>query len=778
MKIGIITFWDSQDNYGQLLQCYALQRFLKNNGHQPILIKYKIESIKEPTIKKMFRKSKALLSPKHIRSYVNYRNSKLSNTLSYDDKYEFNDFRRKYIESTETEYYSLGELWAESWDIDYFICGSDQIWSPRDTRILRAFFLDFIPSNKQKIAYAASFGRSELPKYYQDQLYGLLKSFNAVSLREQGGVEICEKVGYNNCKLVSDPTMLLEQNDYIDLSKESQSIRNIENLAMIYLINWDTNISMNEIDRHVKVNGLRLKYYAAHGAEDNYKSETAVESDCTIPSWLNSISQAKIVFTNSFHGTLLSIIHHTPFVVFLLSEHSEQMNGRIISILTKLNLLNRIYDGTKSLDDIINNPIDWCAVDKLKESFREDSSKWLLQSINKRTVSAQVTTVCFMTRGSVHHYYGGLDRVTEILADYLESQGYRVLYLSQVKRNIDNPARQHYLVDRKRLKSTENEMFFNRFLKTENIDVIINQEGNVDLTIPIHDRSKVKVLTALHFNPIYITDDHFAFKYKNSTSPIGRIMGKLLKIEFVKQLGLSYLHNKLARNYRYQCSYADHFILLSDRFRKDMHKLLKDETPANVIAINNPIVLNNDYLQELSIKNKSKTLLYVGRIEFSQKRVDIIVKIWSRIADKYSDWNLKVIGDGPDKSKLEQLISSNKIARVSVLGNQDPTHYYKESSVFCFASSFEGWGMVLIEAQSMGCVPIAFNSYSSLADIIEDQQTGVVVDNSDINQYEEKLTMLMDDNSLRHKMALNCRESVKKYDISHIGEQWIELINK
>lgn len=777
MKIGIVTFWDSSDNYGQLLQCYALQEFLRKNGHQPVLIKYKIETPREQLFRKLFRRMRMLLSPSHIRSHIRYRMCNRQNVESVDERYRFDDFRANYIESTEKIYYSIEELWSERWDIDCFICGSDQIWSPRSMRNLRAFFLDFIPSNKPKIAYAASFGRRELPKYYQEELRNLLADFKLIGVREQGGVEICRNSGCNDAKLVVDPTLLLEKADYEKLYKGEEIHKSIVDQVTLYLINWDTEISMLEIDEYVRQNKLSLRYYAAHGAENKFVSETLVQNDCQISLWLQSISQSRVVFTNSFHGTLFAIINHTPFVTYMLGGDSAPMNDRIISILQRFELLDRLYDGSCSLDEIISRPINWERVDELKQNFTNDSKKYLLESLGDQSECPIPRTVCFLTRGSVHHYYGGLDRVTEIIADYLEANGCRVLYLSQVKRDLDNTLRQRYLPNTNVLKSAENEVFFNEFLQSEKIDVIINQEGNVDLTIPIYNRDQVKVLTALHFNPNYITDSYFETRFANCSPFINNILGKLFSIPIIRNRGLVYLRAKIARNYKYQCSYADHFILLSDRFRKDMRELCNC-MPSNVCSINNPIVLTNDHYQELSIEDKSRTLLYVGKIEFSQKRVDCIVKIWSQLADKFKDWDLKIVGDGPDRDRLESYVLSDAIPRVSILGTCDPKEYYRTSSILCFASSFEGWGMVLVEAQSMGCVPIAFNSYSSLEDIIEDGENGCVVQDLNIEEYIEKLVQLMEDDSLRYKMAQNSKDGVSRYDINNIGRQWVDLMNK
>jgi glycosyltransferase involved in cell wall biosynthesis len=393
----------------------------------------------------------------------------------------------------------------------------------------------------------------------------------------------------------------------------------------------------------------------------------------------------------------------------------------------------------------------------------------------------ELKTICFQTRGGVNHDYGGLDRVTELLADFFVASGYQVYYLSQVKRPGTHATRQIYLPNQIELTSPENIAFYNTFLQEQEVDVLINQEGNVNIIIPLDKQLNKDLIyiTVLHFNPNYITEFHFNHKVNKMNIPglLKLGLNNIVNIPFIKQQLLSYLQRKLERNYAINCSNCDRFVLLSNNFKSDFGQLFKTKTlPTNISAINNPILINK---KEIEISKKKKKLLYVGRLEIGMKQLDKLINNWNVIAADFPDWTLHLVGGGPDEQLLKDQIKNKNIPRVFFEGIQNPKTYYEEASIFCFSSSSaEGWGMVLVEAQIKGCVPIAFNSYSSISDIITDGETGRLVASNDNEQYIKELSELMQNEQIRQKMALNAIESSKKFDIKIIGQEWIHLFNE
>lgn len=152
MKIGIITFWDSQDNYGQVLQSFALQHYLKLCGHDAFLIRYKLQANKRNHLDKTVSLLKKI-SPNYLKSYYKYiLNKKTEKKYNKDNPRHFEDFKHRFISFSSKQYNGFVDLDTEIWDLDAFICGSDQIWSPSlSHENLRSFSCNLI---------------QELPRFY------------------------------------------------------------------------------------------------------------------------------------------------------------------------------------------------------------------------------------------------------------------------------------------------------------------------------------------------------------------------------------------------------------------------------------------------------------------------------------------------------------------------------------------------------------------------------------------------------------------------------------
>lgn len=776
MKIGVITFWNSQDNYGQVLQCYALQSFLKKEGHEVLLIKY-IPTANEKDRWALLKKIPKLLDFRYVRAYMQYRKHKTQqNRFLQCHPRLFNDFREEFISSTEKVYNGFRSLWEEDWSsFDALICGSDQVWSYSSEENLRAYFLDFGQFELKRIAYAASFGRKTLPNDYALMFPQLLSKIDSIGLRENSGVDLCKAVGRNDATLVCDPTLLLEGMDYLHNIVRVQNVET--NSIFCYLLNWETVFPYEELKQFAQNESLTVNFVPAHGVEllDYFPPM----DDLSIPSWLNSLSSAKYAVTNSFHGTVFCILLHRPFVSLPLTGTSVGMNDRLKTLLTYLGLENRIFSSDKTIESILHCPIDWDYVDKKLQEFRSLSALFLKQALSTRTSPKnEVKTICFQTNGGVNHDFGGLDRVTELLANYFESQGITVYYLSFTKREGTDNSRQYYLPDASNLRSTANIEYYNRFLQEKQVDVLINQEGNVNIALPCLLKQKPLLLTVLHFAPNYIPDYYFNHRISKLQVPslIKKALYGIVCKTGLNSVLLKYLRNKLKHNYHFQMELCDQFIMLSDRFKKDMAYFFPNQLPYNVSAINNPSTFSD--ASTVDVTNKSSVVLYVGRMEIGQKRLDLLLRIWDKVVRHHPSWILKLVGDGPDLEMLQRKVVDLSIPNVSFEGVQNPRKYYEEASIFCLTSgAAEGWGMVLVEAQFFGCVPLAFNSYSSILDIIESGKTGFVIPAFDEDRYCMELMKLMDDDELRKKMAQNAIESSRRYALDTIGEKWLNLFS-
>lgn len=375
MKIGIITFWQTKDNYGQILQCFALQQKLKELGHSPYLIRYTHSEVKLTNWKlniKTFLKGVI-----HIRKKD--KDNKVYSPVIHDRK--FDSFKETYITSSPEIYHSYQELKKTPPSADIYVVGSDQVWAKHLAFTEnRAFFLDFGDKNVKRISYAASFAMLQYPTESKSALRKVLSKFDAISVREHSGVDICQSVGYN-AKLVLDPTLLLKKDDYQRLFELKD---NKGDNIFIYSLNIShpEEIHWSEIQQISKEKNWPVIITPSSGyilggelfGVQNYEY-------CTIPQWLSRIMQSKIVITTSFHGIAFCIIFHTDFVYIPLTGTYAKGNNRVQDLLESLGCSNRIIHSSDNLSSMIKEPIDWDKIDQKLDLLRIDSINFLKRNI-------------------------------------------------------------------------------------------------------------------------------------------------------------------------------------------------------------------------------------------------------------------------------------------------------------------------------------------------------------------------------------------------------------
>ena len=375
MRVAVITFFQSQDNYGQLLQCYALQNTLRKLGHKPYLIRYGFHQeffhwLKKKNIITKRGRSNTL---HQIIQFVNPQKEVLDRG--------FDAFRKKYLTKSLRCYNSLAELQQHPPKASCYITGSDQVWAQllsNDNN--RCFFLDFGSDDVRRISYAPSFAMDYYPQELKAKLSDQLKRFNAISVREQSGVAICEDVGYE-AKLVLDPTLLLTVSDYEHvLDRPNKSL-----FCFIYHVNviskeelhWDAFCEYNKTYGYQSVASFANPLKGENmeildGADYVYP---------TIGEWLGYIKHSEYVLTSSFHGLVFSVLFHRPFVVCLRKESMFAGNDRVMTLLRMLHLEERVAKEGVKPDEILARPIDWNMVDLELDGYRKTSLNYLRNNL-------------------------------------------------------------------------------------------------------------------------------------------------------------------------------------------------------------------------------------------------------------------------------------------------------------------------------------------------------------------------------------------------------------
>lgn len=367
MRICIITL-PLNTNYGGLLQAYALQNIIKRLGHEVWTEdrKYPISSIKRFVGK--------LLSPVRGVYYPTESQSRL--ITQYTDT-----FKCKYLNMTEPVYTKTKEIF-QKYQFDAFIVGSDQVWRPSYSCYLPNYFLDFTEGVKVKrISYAASFGTSkwELSPQQTKKCAPLLQTFDAVSVREDSGVELCKQYFGIDAVHLLDPTMLLAKDDYIWLIENEQT-PTYKNRLMTYIL--DQTQEKKEIIRKVsKILGQDLIVVMPEHLF--YQVGSKKIDKCIFPpvtDWLRGFMDAEYVVTDSFHGMVFSIIFNKPFIVI---ANENRGLDRFTSCLRKFNLEKYlVYSLNDVTEELIHSSIDYKRVNKIMIAEKEKAMSFLINSLN------------------------------------------------------------------------------------------------------------------------------------------------------------------------------------------------------------------------------------------------------------------------------------------------------------------------------------------------------------------------------------------------------------
>lgn len=356
--IAVQTFWRSQINYGQLLQGYALQKFLMQQGYNSYIIRFDsvLSRLKELVILILKRKIISDLKQKKLR--------------------KFDIFRKQNIQYSTSKYRSYHSLITNPPKADYYIVGSDQVWAyMRNIERRKGYLLLFGDKNVKKIAYAASFGRDHLQDDSEDFKMAL-QQFSFLGVREKSGKNICDKLGLES-SWVTDPVTLLSVSDWKKLKSSIKLNDKKQNLFFYTLTSPKYNKSYKNL-----ITALQSLYNIHYT-----NSSELIDENCDLfPSpteWLAYIDECNFVITDSFHCTMFCIIFNKPFIT-LIREDGTNMNNRLISMLERLELSNRYVSCEfEKVQSIIAEKINWDRVNNLLNTWVKYSKEQLLTAIKK-----------------------------------------------------------------------------------------------------------------------------------------------------------------------------------------------------------------------------------------------------------------------------------------------------------------------------------------------------------------------------------------------------------
>ena len=229
------------------------------------------------------------------------------------------------------------------------------------------------------------------------------------------------------------------------------------------------------------------------------------------------------------------------------------------------------------------------------------------------------------------------------------------------------------------------------------------------------------------------------------------------------------------RDYAFMWEAADEIVLLSASYIPLVEQLAgKAEGERKKFwAIGNSLSFQA-YLPEEEILRKRKEVVIVARLSERVKRISTALKIWQRVerGGKFPEWRLKIVGTGEDEEYYRHLAQRLGLQQADFEGRQAPQEYYRRAAICMLTSAYEGFGIVLTEAQQMGAVPIAFDTYAAIHDIIQEGRNGVLVPQGNAAAFAEALERLMDNEEERGRLARHAIEDCKRFDEEHIIREW------
>ena len=381
MNVGILTFHFS-DNYGAALQAYALRRWLTEQGHRASFIDYRPAHIEHggrlclPT------------SPARIKANLKVVYLAVSSFINehfgnQGQKSKFVRFRAHFLGiQPDVAPTSNGASLAAAQGFDLIVAGSDQIWSPsQHFGFDPNYFLDFAHSFRaRRISYAASFGRDRVSASEAAQLPQLLRNFDAISVRETSGVTLVERAIGQRPANVPDPTLLLS--DYAELTDRAPSAHDGPYI-LCYGLRSPDNIRQTA---ELASRQLDCPIFSPHNPHRRW-----IEIGSTVHpdpgEWVSLIKHARFVVTNSFHGTVFSLLFKKPFIVAGLTGQRASANARAINLLRAVGLESRFAPSfsAQNTQALMAREIDWAAVDPRLADLRQAGHAFLSMQLKAAT---------------------------------------------------------------------------------------------------------------------------------------------------------------------------------------------------------------------------------------------------------------------------------------------------------------------------------------------------------------------------------------------------------
>jgi len=376
LSFGLITFHFVR-NFGGVWQAYALKTFLQNEGYRARIIDYR------PSHVELGGRFRLPLSRQAVRSNLvtMYQWQRAIRTKLFQDrqqKLHFDDFIEHELAPGQLPIKCFADLVSSELNDDVLVCGSDQIWNPSDQHgIDPAYFLDFGPETITRCSYAASFGRPTVSDRYHAEMRHLFSRLSAISVREKSGVDIVKSIAGRDAVVLPDPTLLLS--DYTGVLDDSMVPA--EPYVLTYGLRSNSGIASvaEKISKEIGatvVNAKSSRQSPWSSPNDVYPGPRQ---------WLGLFRNAKYVITNSFHGTVFSILFNRPFLTLSIGGAKVGLDERATNLLGQLGLMTRfVSEGRFDYPDSqLRQEIEWDRVHSVRSVLVAKSRNYFKEIVSR-----------------------------------------------------------------------------------------------------------------------------------------------------------------------------------------------------------------------------------------------------------------------------------------------------------------------------------------------------------------------------------------------------------
>lgn len=360
MIIGIITFHRA-NNYGAVLQAYALQRVLINSGFEAKIVDYESNYLKYP-FAKINWKQKGLFA--QILTLLG-EFSRLPRRKAFDD------FRKLLVCTKPVKKEDLPNIEK---DFDLFVVGSDQVWNYKITNRDGSYFLDFVKDSNKKASYAASFGFTSVDSSLIEWYKSMLTNFNYLNVREKSSLPLLKKITNQYGNIVLDPTLLLTKKDWLDLAVFPSETKPY---ILTYQVGMDKEL-ISFVRRLAKKTGYKI-YSIPFPQGGIIKSRFIMNAGPK--EWLGWIANAQYVITDSFHGVALSIALEKEFFVHH-NIRGAVLSSRINDLMNELGIQNHILSFNN--DERLPEEIDYSIITSNLQNIKINSMNVISEMCGER----------------------------------------------------------------------------------------------------------------------------------------------------------------------------------------------------------------------------------------------------------------------------------------------------------------------------------------------------------------------------------------------------------